>query len=308
MDKIYEGQQYGTAVNDNWVQKLEQGEEVPNNIYVEGLVEAYTSAGDLTVRFGNNFGVIAHDEIEFPERESPNIYRYKNTVVGFYVKERKICGKCFEYTLSRKAVIKSWFDECISKMEHGDIVEGRICHIGNDKLVLADLGYGFMTAIVPINASMINCKYMTDIFKIGEEVKLLVLSGSKELDSPRITVTHKELLGTFEQNATMFKQGDRFWARVYAVHDWGTFVQLTPNTFGLTLNADTSVEPGQAVFVEICGIKTAKSKIQVQILARGDDAQEVEIPKQYFIDEEFFKTATEWRYSDKRQSDLTRKM
>ena len=89
MEMLFEGSKYGTPENDEWLKKLEQGEEIPYGVYIEAKVKSYTSGGDLTVRFGGNFGIISNDNVEFPKKENTRIYRYKDTVVGFYVKGRK---------------------------------------------------------------------------------------------------------------------------------------------------------------------------------------------------------------------------
>lgn len=311
MEMIYEGTKFGTPENDEWLAKMERGEEIPDNTYIEAKVVSYTPVGDLTLCFGANFGIIPNAEIEFPKKDKSKLNRYKGVVVGFYVRGRKACNtaaNCWEYTLSRAAVTEQWYNEYIVKLQHGDIVDGKICHISKDSLMLIDLGYGFITALVPINASLINCRHMEDAFELGEVLKLIILAGVSDTGTQRVTVTHKELLGTFDDNATLFKQGDRVWGVVYDVKDWGTFVQLTPNTLGLTLSSDTSVEKGQPVLVEIYGIKPTHNKIQIQILGKGDDRQKVQLRKQYFGLDKDYKTMKKWAYSSKREVDMTRSM
>lgn len=49
----------------------------------------------------------------------------------------------------------------------------------------------------------------------------------------RVSLSHKELLGTWEENAALFSPGETVSATVRSVESYGIFVELTPNLAGL---------------------------------------------------------------------------
>lgn len=308
MERIYEGTVYGTPENEQWIAKMCAGAEIPVNTYIEARVDAYNARGDLSFIFGNNYGIMDKDEIEFPQRQTnAHVRKYRGIVKGFYVVGRVEQGDCVEYRLSRKAVIERYFNEEITKYSHGDIIEGRVSHIGSNKLVFVDLGYGYVTVVTPMNASILRYDRLSDLFVAGEDVKLLVLSGVQETGSQFIHVSHKELLGTWEQNAQKFKVGEKVWGKVYDIADYGTFVQLTANILALTRDVDTSVVKGQPVLVDIQDIDVKRNKLKVQILGRGNvNSDTVQIPRYYFTEGFDFANEEEWVYSLKRKSNLKR--
>lgn len=308
MERIYEGDRFGTPENEQWIAKMCAGAEIPVNTYIEARVDSYNANGDLSFIFGNNYGIMDKDLIEFPSRQTnAHMRKYRGVVKGFYVVGKQEQGDCIEYKLSRKAVIEEYYNETIAKLKHGDIVDGKVSHIGSNKLVFIDLGYGYVTVITPMNASILRYDNLSDLFEAGDAVKLLVLAGVEETGTQFIHVSHKELLGTWEQNAQKFTVGEKVWGRVYDIADYGTFVQLTANILALTRDVDKNVEKGQPVLVDIQDIDIKRNKLKVQILGRGNmGTDNVKIPKYYFTGDFDFANESEWVYSLKRKSNLNR--
>ena len=308
MEKIYEGDRFGTPENEQWISKMCAGADIPVNTYIEARVDSYNANGDLSFIFGNNYGIMDKDLIEFPGRQtSTHMRKYRGVVKGFYVVGKQEQGDCIEYKLSRKAVIEEYYNDTIAKLKHGDIVDGKVSHIGSNKLVFIDLGYGYVTVITPMNASILRYDNLSDLFETGDAVKLLVLAGVEETGTQFIHVTHKELLGTWEQNAQKFTVGEKVWGKVYDIADYGTFVQLTANILALTRDVDKNVEKGQPVLVDIQDIDIKRNKLKVQILGRGNTGTDnVKVPKYYFTEDFDFANESEWVYSLKRKSNLNR--
>jgi small subunit ribosomal protein S1 len=82
---------------------------------------------------------------------------------------------------------------------------------------------------------------------------------------PKITLTHKELLGTWQQNASKFSAGETVSGVVRSVENYGIFVELLPNLAGLAELRD-NVFVNQAVSVYIKAIIPEKMKIKLIIV------------------------------------------
>jgi small subunit ribosomal protein S1 len=87
---------------------------------------------------------------------------------------------------------------------------------------------------------------------------------------PKITLTHKELLGSWEENAACFTAGETVSGIVRSVEGYGIFVELLPNLAGLAeLRENVSVN--QAVSVYIKAIIPEKMKIKLIIVDSFDN-------------------------------------
>ena len=91
----------------------------------------------------------------------------------------------------------------------------------------------------------------------------------KSLDraSHRITLTHRELLGTWLENASLFAPGDTVQGIVRGIQDYGAFIELTPNLSGLTDRRD-DLHEGDAVSVNIRSLRPERMKVKLQVIER----------------------------------------
>ena len=108
----------------------------------------------------------------------------------------------------------------------------------------------------------------------------------------RIFLTHKELLGTWAENAAAFRPGQTVTGIVRSQTDYGTFVELTPNLSGLAECAP-SLCPGDHVAVYIKSITPETLKIKLSILSP--------LPPQPRGALHYFKTGghlDQWRYGN----------
>lgn len=60
-----------------------------------------------------------------------------------------------------------------------------------------------------------------------------IFGAVSSLEDGRICLSQRELLGTWEENASLFEQGETVAGIVRSVEDYGIFVELTPNLAGL---------------------------------------------------------------------------
>ena len=80
-------------------------------------------------------------------------------------------------------------------------------------------------------------------------------------------MTHRELLGTWMENASWFRPGETVPGVVRSVQPYGSFIELTPNLSGL---ADTreDLTTGDRVSVFIKSIRPERMKIKLQVIEK----------------------------------------
>ena len=135
--------------------------------------------------------------------------------------------------------------------------------------------------------------------KCGEE--LCVAVKSADAQSGRIYVTLKELLGTWEENARIFKVGQTVSGIVRSVESYGVFVELAPNLAGLAELRENEVPDlqskiGKRVAVYIKSIVPERMKIKLILV----DSCATDTPPQklkYYIDTTQIKHISRWLYS-----------
>ena len=104
----------------------------------------------------------------------------------------------------------------------------------------------------------------------------------------RVTLTHKELLGTWEENAEVFSVGETVSGIIRSVENYGIFIELAPNLAGLAELRDDrraffDLKAGNSVSVYIKSIIPEKMKIKLVLIDVGTDVP-TPTPIQYFID------------------------
>ena len=125
----------------------------------------------------------------------------------------------------------------------------------------------------------------------------MIYAAVKSNESARICLTHKELLGTWEENAADYEVGETVSGIVRSVESYGIFVELTPNLAGLA-EARGGITAGMHVSVYIKAIIPEKMKVKLVIVDSCDSHDEVLDFKYRFRESHINK----WRYSPE-QSD-----
>src|SRR5699024_7395144 len=110
-----------------------------------------------------------------------------------------------------------------------------------------------------------------------------ILCSISEVDmaEKRFTLTHKELLGTWLENASLFAPGETVTGRVRGIKDYGMFVELTPNLSGLA-DCCEGIQENDPVTVFIKSIRPEQMKIKLQILQKMEGPLPPE-PLNYYI-------------------------
>lgn len=190
--------------------------------------------------------------------------------------------------LSRKAVQLDCMREYISTLTPGCVIDAVVTHM-EPFGVFADIGAG-ICALMPIDSiSVSRIPHPGARFTPGEKIKAVVKSVD---ENGRITLSYKELLGTWEENAALFKAGETVPGIVRSVERYGIFVELKPNLAGLAEYVP-GVEPGQHASVYIKNLIPERMKIKL-IIVDSFDAQYPNEPVTYYNKGDFI---DRWTYS-----------
>lgn len=179
---------------------------------------------------------------------------------------------------SRKTVQEECEQKYLGVLRPGDVIPAKVTHMESFGC-FADVGCG-ISSLLPIdNISVSRIRHPSDRFQSGEAIRVVV-AGQDAFG--RITLSHKELLGSWEENAAQFEPGETVAGIIRSVEDYGVFVELTPNLAGL---AEPSVllKPGQQASVYIKSLIPEKMKIKL-IIVDAFDGDPVLSPLHYYFD------------------------
>jgi small subunit ribosomal protein S1 len=151
-----------------------------------------------------------------------------------------------------------------SALRPGDILPARVQTVA-DFGVFCDIGCGF-TALMRVDRCCISrLQSAADRYHPGQAIHAAVLSIDD--DAGQINLTGRELLGTWEENAEKFRQGQTVPGIVRSVMPYGLFVELAPNFSGLA-EPSPGLVPGDPVSVHIRAILPEKHKLKLNILEK----------------------------------------
>lgn len=236
---------------------------------------------NLIVNLGSMKGIIPREEGALGIREGAvrdiAVISRVNRPVCFIVKgfDTDKYGKKYA-VLSREAAQKQCLENYISRLDCGDIVDARITHLENFG-AFADIGCGIV-ALMPIDTiSVSRIEHPRERFTVGMDIKAII----KSIENGRISLSHKELLGTWEENAANFSPGETVSGIVRSVENYGAFVELSPNLAGLA-ECKEGVKAGQQASVYIKSIIPEKMKIKLIIIDTFDYKYNPQKPQYYF--------------------------
>lgn len=191
--------------------------------------------------------------------------------------------------LSRRLAQEECIANYISLLKCGDIIPAKVTHMEQFG-AFVDIGCG-ISSLIPIDViSISRISHPSDRFYIGQNIKAVV----KSIENGKITLSHKELLGTWLQNACCFNVGETVTGTVRSIESYGIFVELKPNLAGLAeLRPDITV--GSKVSVYIKAIIPDKMKIKLIIVDSFECTKKEKPPEiDYYISSGSLKC---WNYS-----------
>ncbi len=262
---------------------------------LEARAAVCTAEHDLLVDFGFCRGVIPREEgalgiAEGTTRDIALIARVNKPVcfqvLSISTDER---GNVTPI-LSRRMAQERCQRDYLSHLVPGDILDACVTHLESFGCFV-DIGCG-ISSLIPIDfISVSRIFHPCDRFCTGQNIKAVVQSVDAR---GRITLSHKELLGTWEENAALFEPGETVAGIVRSVEDYGIFVELTPNLAGLAEPKEGSY-PGQQASVYIKNLIPEKMKAKLILVDTFDAAYEPS-PLRYFINSGHI---DRWVYSPK---------
>ncbi|HEZ7991454.1 MAG TPA: S1 RNA-binding domain-containing protein [Ruminococcus sp.] len=293
-----EGCLYKTPVNQRLISSAEGLTEAMNcGTIIEARVSVCTSSHDLIIDLPCAKGVISRKDgaLGIPEGKTRDIALISrvNKIVCFKVRELNYGSNgSLTAKLSRREAQEECQRNYIEKLRAGDIIEAKVTHLEQFGSFV-DIGCG-IPSLIPIDTiSVSRISHPSDRMRVGQ----MIYAAVKSNESARICLTHKELLGTWEENAADYEVGETVSGIVRSVESYGIFVELTPNLAGLA-EARDGITAGMHVSVYIKAIIPEKMKVKLVIVDSCDSHDEVLDFKYRFRESHINK----WRYSPE-QSD-----
>lgn len=258
------------------------------------------SEHNLIVDLGCMKGIIPKGECAIGINEGTTrdiaIISKVNKPVCFQVTAVKSDEKFKPYAiLSRRAVQVDCQRDYIGELCAGDVIKGRVTHM-EPFGCFVDIGCGIIS-LLPIDAiSVSRISHPRDRFSIGQNIYAVVKSVAED---GKICLSHKELLGTWEQNAARFSCGETVAGVIRSVESYGVFVELTPNLAGLA-EVKEDVAVGQQASVYIKNLIPSKMKIKL-IIVDSFEAEQSNQEFEYYISDGHM---DEFQYSPKESDKL----
>lgn len=169
-------------------------------------------------------------------------------------------------TLSRTAAQLEAREHLFDTHRPGDVIPAVVTNLAPFG-AFCDVGCGVVALMGIETISVARISHSRDRFREGQQIYAVISQLDRE--TGRINLTHRELLGTWAENAARFQAGQTVTGIVRSVQDYGVFVELTPNLSGLA-EPDDELQPGDAVSVYIKSILPDKLKLKLSILEKLD--------------------------------------
>lgn len=178
--------------------------------------------------------------------------------------------------LSRREVQEQCFAEKISKLVPGDILDAKVTHL-EPFGAFVDIGSG-IASMIPIDAiSVSRISHPKDRFCCGMDIRAVV----RCVEGNKISLSHKELLGTWTENAARFRPGETVAGIVRSVEEYGIFIELAPNLSGLAEHRESiAVGSGASVFIK--SIIPDRVKIKLVIVDTFDPPEQPCTPTYFY--------------------------
>lgn len=232
-----------------------------------GRVVRCDAALNLYVQLGAFTGIIPHAECVAPflsgaQREIAVLSCVGRSVCFRVTGQSAAPNGDTQFSLSRRLAQEEAMDYIESHAVPGLVVPAQVTHLAPFG-AFVDVGCGIISLIPLAAISVAHITHPRERFAVSQHICVLV----QDLDrtAHRLYLSHRELLGTWLENAAAFHPGDTVPGILRARRSYGRFVELTPNLSGLS-DASGDLPEGTAVSVRIRSILPARQKIKLQIV------------------------------------------
>ena len=245
---------------------------------LEGRAVLCTADHDLMVSYGPHLGRIPREEAALGIREGTAkeiaILSRVGKPVCFTIRELGVTP-----VFSRRRAQELALDR-LMETPVGTILPATVTHLAGFG-AFVDVGCGVVSMIGIENLSVSRIPHPASRLAVGQEI--FVLLTGHDLEAGRITLSHKELLGTWAENARRFKPGMTVTGIVRNIQPYGSFIELTPNLTGLA-DQTKGLREGDHVAVTIKAIQSRGHKVKLQVREILPPVREP-LPFSYFITE-----------------------
>lgn len=259
---------------------------------LEGRALLCTPEHDLTVAVGPFTGHISREEAALGIREGTTreiaILSRVGKPVAFTVTAFDPSVQPPVLELSRRRAQALTFEN-LMETPPGTVLPATVTHM-EPFGAFVDVGCGFISMIGIENCSVSRISHPSCRFSVGQEILVLLTGGDRE--EGKVFLSHKELLGTWEENAAQFSPGMTVPGIVRGIQPYGVFVELAPNLTGLAERTEGLLE-NDRVSVYLRSLLPDRMKIKLNILHRLEPVSHPS-PLPYFITEG---RVQRWEYS-----------
>lgn len=245
--------------------KSEDTEETKD--ILQGIVKNCDKDYNLHVELKNGMhGIIPRQEIEAINVDEKG-YPKENLCIGkvhkyvqFKLKEKDGDKLIF----SRKDVQQEVLNSVKTDLKVGDNIKGIVKNI-TPYGAFIDIGGGVVGLAYIEDLSVARIKTPYERLKIGQNVNIVVKSINRE--TGKISLSYKDTLGTWEENAKRFSVGmnTKGIIRETEKNKNGIFIELTPNLVGMAEYKE-GLKYGAKVDLYIKKIDYDKKKVKVVLL------------------------------------------
>ncbi len=272
MNNLYkpEGRLLGTSENREYLaceaaleRALAQGKILESiALYCEDRGEGK----ELSFMLGKMRGIMPSNEVEYTKtgaetKDIAVITRVGKAVCFKIIGFREIGGEKVAL-LSRKEAQRECTENFLMTLATGDVIDATVTHLEPFGAFL-DIGCGIVSLMSIDCISVSRISHPRDRFFTGMQIKAAV--KSIDYETGRIYMTHKELLGTWQENAENFCIGQTVSGIIRSIEPYGIFVELAPNLAGLAEYRE-DIYAGQTAAVYIKNIIPEKMKVKLVIV------------------------------------------
>lgn len=235
---------------------------------LEGRVLLCGADHSLIVRVGPYTGSIPREEAALGIAEGTTrdiaILSRVGKPICFTVEAVEGAESAPSLLLSRRRAQETALQNILEHWLPGRIIPAAVTHL-EPFGAFVDIGCGIPSMIGIENLSVSRIPHPGCRLFPGQNIFALVTGIDQ--DTGRVTLSHKELLGTWSENAASLTPGMTVTGFVRSVKEYGAFIELFPNLSGLS-EPGTGLQEGDRVSVYIKSILPERHKIKLRVLER----------------------------------------
>ncbi len=229
---------------------------------LEGTAASATTEHDLMVDLGSCTGRIPRVETAIGVADGSVRDIAILSRVGKPVCFRLLSMEDGEILLTRRQAQEEALRHLLYEVPTGTVLPAVVTHL--DRFgAFCDIGCGNVGLLPIEHISISRIRHSRERFTDGQHIYVAI--SSRDLRLRRLNLTHKELLGTWQENARRFSLGETVVGIVRSVKDYGVFIELAPNLSGLA-EYRGDLQPGDRVSVYIKAIIPERRKIKLIVI------------------------------------------